>query len=189
MINIIGGKFKRKKINVPNVCVRPTSAIKRQAIFSIIESYAIKNSFDLYKEKCCIDFFSGSGALGLEAISRGMSFAYFFEHNNLVSETLLKNCNLICKKNEFNINNQDINYIKKIDINYPVSIIFIDPPYQITSFDPILKTILKNKLLNNNSIIILESHKKNLFKIDSNFQIIKEKIYGKTKIIFLKKLK
>ena len=50
MINIIGGKFKRKKINVPNTYVRPTSAIKRQAIFSILESYAIKNSFDLYKE-------------------------------------------------------------------------------------------------------------------------------------------
>ena len=107
MINIIGGKFKRKKIEVPKKEVRPTSAIKREAIFSILESYAFDNSFDLYSNKCFIDLFAGSGSLGLEAISRGASFSYFYELNNNVIKILKKNCEAICKKKEFKIFQKD----------------------------------------------------------------------------------
>ena len=81
MINIIGGKFKGTKLQVPENIVRPTSSIKREAIFSILESYALQNSYDLYEKKCFIDLFAGSGSLGLEAVSRGASHAYFFESN------------------------------------------------------------------------------------------------------------
>ena len=49
MIRITGGKFKQKKLASINDFVRPTSSIKREAFFSIIESYAIKNSIELYK--------------------------------------------------------------------------------------------------------------------------------------------
>ena len=84
MINIIGGKYKRAKLEVPIQNVRPTSAIKREAIFSILESYASKNSYDLYANKCFIDLFAGSGSLGLEAISRGSAFGYFFEIDNIL---------------------------------------------------------------------------------------------------------
>ena len=49
MINIIGGKYKRKKIDVPKMRVRPTSAKKREAIFAVLESYAFKKKYDLYK--------------------------------------------------------------------------------------------------------------------------------------------
>ena len=51
MPNIIGGKFKKTKLDVPNKLVRPTSAFKREAIFSILESYAIKHSIEIYKNK------------------------------------------------------------------------------------------------------------------------------------------
>ena len=77
MINIIGGKFKKTKLEVPLKKVRPTSIIKRKAIFSILESYGIQNSIDIYYKKSVIDLFAGSGALGLEAISRGAYYCYF----------------------------------------------------------------------------------------------------------------
>ncbi len=51
MIRITGGKFKQKKLASINDFVRPTSSLKREAFFSIIESYAIKNSIELYKNK------------------------------------------------------------------------------------------------------------------------------------------
>ena len=51
MPSIIGGKYKRAKIEVPSKLVRPTSAIKREAIFSILESYALQNSINIYKNK------------------------------------------------------------------------------------------------------------------------------------------
>ena len=74
MINIVGGKYKKTKLNVPLDIVRPTSVQKREAIFSIIESYGLKMNFDIYKQKNILDLFAGSGSLGLEAISRGISF-------------------------------------------------------------------------------------------------------------------
>ena len=67
MPNIIGGKYKRTKLEVPNELVRPTSAIKREAIFSILESYSIKNSIEIYKNKSIIDIFAGSGLVGLRS--------------------------------------------------------------------------------------------------------------------------
>ena len=77
MPNIIAGKYKRTKIEVPNKLVRPTSALKREAIFSILESYFMQNSIDIYKDKSIIDIFAGSGLIGLEAISRGIKKSYF----------------------------------------------------------------------------------------------------------------
>ena len=51
MISIIGGVLKKKKIEVPSKNVRPTSALKREAIFSIIESLALQNSYEIYNNK------------------------------------------------------------------------------------------------------------------------------------------
>jgi len=187
MINLIGGKYKRKKIDVFSNQVRPTSAIKREAIFSILESYALKNSLNIYNNKCFIDLFAGSGSLGLESISRGALFAYFYEFDNEVIKILKKNCNKICKEDEFIINSEDLLLIDKLYINHPVSTIFIDPPYKINPFDHILNIILGSNILDEQSIIVLETDKKTSFKYSNKLQIIKEKIYGKTKIIFLKK--
>lgn len=188
MINIIGGKFKRKKIEVPLNDVRPTSAIKREAIFSILESYATKKSFELYSERCFIDLFAGSGSLGLEAISRGGSYCYFYEINNKVIEILKKNCEIICKENQFQINLQDSTLINNFKLHYPLSVIFIDPPYEYTSFNKILDIIKIKNILNKDTVIVIETDKKNILKFSSEFEIIKDKIYGKTKLFFLKKL-
>ena len=86
MPSIIGGKFKRSKIEVPHKLVRPTSALKREAIFSILESYALQNSIDIYENKSIIDVYAGSGLIGLEAISRGMKKSYFIEDDEGVFE-------------------------------------------------------------------------------------------------------
>lgn len=189
MINIIGGKFKRKKIAVPKNSVRPTSAIKREAIFSILENYSLNNSFDLYLNKCFIDLFAGSGSLGLEAISRGASFCYFYELNHYVIKILQKNCEEICKNKEFKIFQQDCSLITDFKLDISPAVIFIDPPYKYLFFDNILNTIIKSKILNDNTIIVIESDKKNILNFSSCFKVIKEKIYGKTKLFFLKKSK
>ena len=84
MINIIGGIKKKSKLNVPTKQVRPTSSIKRESIFAILESNALKKNIDIYTDKFFVDLFAGSGALGLEAISRGVKFCYFYEFDNEV---------------------------------------------------------------------------------------------------------
>ena len=185
MPNIIGGKYKKTKIDIPNNLVRPTSALKREAIFSIIESYAIKNSIELYKNKSIIDIFAGSGLIGLESISRGMSMSYFIESNASVARILEKNCKKICRNREYEIILKkaiiSLDYFFKIE----PSIIFIDPPYRKEDINLILLKILENKIKVRNTIIIIETARDEKIIIPTELNIFKEKNYGKTKLLFI----
>ena len=185
MPSIIGGKYKRTKIEVPSKLVRPTSALKREAIFSILESYALQNSIDIYKNKSIIDVFAGSGLIGLEAISRKMKKSYFIENNENVFKILKNNCNKICNNDEYEIIfERAINGINRVFEIKP-SIIFIDPPYSKDNINLILLTILKNNIKSKDTIIIIETERKEQIVIPGGLVVLKEKIYGKTKLLFL----
>ena len=185
MPNIIGGKYKRTKLEVPNKLVRPTSSLKREAIFSILESYSIQHSVEIYKNKSIIDMFAGSGLIGLEAISRGMKKSYFIENNDSVIKVLEKNCKKICKNNEFEIIFEKA--INGLDRNFKIdpSVIFIDPPYKQENINLILLKILKNKIRSKNTIIIVETIREEQIVIPEELTFLKEKVYEKTKLLFL----
>ena len=185
MPNIIGGKYKKIKLDVPGQLVRPTSAFKREAIFSILESYAIKHSVEIYKNKSIVDIFAGSGLVGLEAISRGIEKAYFIENNDNVIKILEKNCQKICKKNEFEIITG--NAINSLDEEFIIepSIIFIDPPYRKENIYLLLLKILNNKIKSEYTFVIIETAKEEKITIPEGLTFFKEKVYGKTKLLFL----
>ncbi len=185
MPNIIGGKYKKTKLEVPSKLVRPTSAFKREAIFSILESYSLKYSIEIYKNKSIIDIFAGSGLIGLEAISRGIAKSYFVENNKDVIKILEKNCKKICDNNEFEIIfDAAIDALDKKFLIEP-SIIFIDPPYKKENINLLLLKILNNKIKSKNTFIILETSKEERLNIPEKLIVLKEKVYGKTKILFL----
>ena len=185
MLNIIGGLKKRTKLDVPIVNVSPTSSKKREAIFSILESNALKNKVNIYFNKYFLDLFAGSGSMGLEAISRGAKFCYFYEIAKKVIKTLENNCLKICKSNNFAIIEQDVSKSFFKEINKPLSVIFIDPPYTLISFKNILNNLLKAKLVMKNTIIVIETEKKTKINFPPLMKIIDERYYGKTKITFL----
>ena len=184
MIRITGGKFKQKKLASINDFVRPTSSLKREAFFSIIESYAIKNSIELYKNKIFLDLFAGIGTMGLEAISRGMEKVIFFENNIEVLKTLRKNCLSICKKDQFKIYEEDLVY-SKLEIEFKnISVVYIDPPYEKYNLSKLLRNLITK--INNNTLIALEASSKDNIEIPKNLNQFQKKIYGKTIIYFLK---
>ena len=183
-MKIIGGLNKRTIIQVPKYNVRPTSAQKRESIFSIIESYGIKNEYNIYNQANILDLFAGTGSLGLEAISRGAVFGYFYENNSNVIFNLKKNCLKICNNN-YKIIKEDILKSKFENIDKKISLVFIDPPYKINSIEKILININESKILSSNATIIIECSKKSKIKIPPYFSCINVRIYGKTKIFFL----
>ena len=185
MINIIGGIKKRTKIQVPPNNVRPTSAQKRESIFSIIESYGTKINRNIYEQASILDLFAGSGSLGLEAISRGSVFGYFYENNLDVIFHLKKNCLKICTDYNFKIINENILESKFKDIDKKISLVLIDPPYKINSFEKILMNLNDSGILSKNAIIVIECSQKLKIKIPSYFSCFNERKYGKTKIYFL----
>ena len=90
MIKISGGKHKRKYINTPNnFNTRPTSSRLRESIFNILlhSKHLPKNFIDLE----VIDIFAGSGALGLESLSRGCKYCTFIDSSHAAIETITKN--------------------------------------------------------------------------------------------------
>ena len=184
MIRITGGKFKQKKLASINDFVRPTSSLKREAFFSIIESYAIKNSINLYKDKIFLDLFAGIGTMGLEAISRGISEVIFFENNIKVINILTKNCLGICKNNQFKIYDEDI-INSKLEIEFQnISVVYIDPPYTKYNLTNLLEN-LSNKV-KDTTLIGLETSMKDNIVIPENLNLLQKKTYGKTIIYFLK---
>ena len=163
--------------------MRPTSSIKREAVFSIIESYSLKNKINIYKNKIFLDLFSGIGTMGLEAISRGIKKVIFYENNSFVIEVLRKNCEKFCDKENFLIINEDVN-ISNIDINFKdISIIYVDPPYLKYDINKLLAN-LQNKV-NKNCVIAVETSFKDSFIIPNKLKLIKNKKYGKTNIYIL----
>ena len=184
MIRITGGKFKQKKLFSINDFVRPTSSLKREAFFSVIESYAIKNSIELYKNKIFLDLFAGIGTMGLEAISRGMSEVIFFENNVEVLKILRKNCLSICKNNQFKIYEEDL-ISSKLEIEFQnISVVYIDPPYAKYNLTKFLEN-LSNKI-KDTTLIGLETSERDDIVIPKNLNLLQKKNYGKTIIYFLK---
>ena len=185
MINIIGGDYKKTNLNVPLSGVRPTSSNKREAIFSVIESFVLKYNINFYHKNCVLDLFAGSGALGLEAISRGMKYGYFYENNVNVISCLIENCKKICINDNFEIKKENILENNFLEIKNKIGLVFIDPPYAINPFEKLLIKIDKSKILSNCAILILEHSISLEFSIPSNFKIFKTKKYKKTKISYL----
>ena len=131
MIRITSGKLKKKQIYTISNYVRPTSSIKREAFFSMIDSYGFKNSYDYFYKKTFLDLFAGIGTMGFEAISRGIENVIFYENNKEVIKVLEKNCKRFCSKAQYQIIEEDLK-TSNININFEnISIIYLDPPYMI----------------------------------------------------------
>lgn len=179
-MRIIAGKYKFKKLHDFNVSsTRPTSDRTREALFSILQ----KN----VPNAVCLDLFAGTGALGLEALSRGANFCYFVEHNIDIYKIMVKNfqeCN--ADKNSLKALRSD--YLKALkgykNKNIKFDIIFIDPPYKTDFAETSINFILDNNLLNENGIIVWEHDETKLDKL-KNYNILTHKEYGKTYVSIL----
>ena len=192
-MRIISGKARGTKINtIDEVTTRPTLDRVRESLFNIIQNY-VSNTYVL-------DIFAGSGALGIEALSRGAKQAVFCDINKdavkIINENLMKTR---LKENAivYNMNYKKI--IEKLSKNdFKFDIVFVDPPYKENLAVNSVKLIIQNNLLNENGIIIIETDEKErdlkelqeLNKIDNEnllkIKIIDERKYGRANLIFLR---
>jgi 16S rRNA (guanine966-N2)-methyltransferase len=98
---------------------------------------------------------------------------------------LESNCLKVCEHNNYKIINKDIAKSFFEEIDNPLSVIFIDPPYTLAPFENILHNLLEANLILKETIIIIESEKKTKINFPYSMKIIDERCYGKTKITFL----
>ena len=183
-MRIISGNYKGKKILLPkDKLTRPLKDLTKESIFNIIEHSKL---LDINLENSNIlDLFSGVGSFGLECLSRGAAGVTFLESYKEVLIVLKKNIDNLKQQSFSNIIEKDIfakNTLKLLDNKF--EIIFMDPPYKEKKLIDLLETIIELKLLKDNGVIIIHRHRKEVDKFPTEFNLIIEKNYGISKIIF-----
>jgi 16S rRNA (guanine966-N2)-methyltransferase len=183
-MRVIGGKFKGKKLLEPKDReTRPLKDLTKESIFNII-NHSNKFSIDI-KKAYVLDLFSGVGSFGIECLSQGASHVTFVEKYEGVLPILKNNLNNLKSEINYEIIESDIlNKFEFKSLNSRYDVIFLDPPYREKALENILNIIIENKILNDNGIIIIHRHKKEIDKFPKNFYLIDEKKYGISKIIF-----
>jgi 16S rRNA (guanine966-N2)-methyltransferase len=183
-MRIISGISRGKKIQEPkDLNTRPLKDLTKESIFNILTH---SNKFNIKLENShVLDLFSGVGSFGLECLSRGSKKVIFVENYNNVLPVLRKNIlNLRYQSNSMVMENDIINnfIFKKFENKF--DIIFMDPPYREKKLAHILNKINESKVLYNDGIIIIHRHKKEKDEFPEKFNIIEEKTYGISRVIF-----
>lgn len=171
-MRIIGGTYRGKKlITPPNASIRPTSDRMRETLFNMLEhgtGPGIRGSHIL-------DLFAGSGALGIEALSRNAEHVTFVDNDHSSMKLVKKNTALIG-------NPDNASYISldgtKITSSTPYDIILIDPPYNKGLIALSLQNILNRSLLAEDGVIVIEYASNEEFEIPAQFTELKKKKIG-----------
>jgi 16S rRNA (guanine966-N2)-methyltransferase len=180
-LRIISGELKGKRLFSPKgVKIRPTANRTRESIFNIIAPVIINS--------VVLDLFAGTGAFGIEALSRGASFAIFVDTDKEALSVIGKNISDCMLKDRIRIIRTDIT--KKIiacDKGHPpVNLVFMDPPYNKNLIKPALKNLSGSRLLQKNALIIIEhSIAETLPESVFEYKITDQRKYGKTLVSFL----
>jgi 16S rRNA (guanine966-N2)-methyltransferase len=180
-MRIIGGKHRGRKLNSPaSDHIRPTTDRMRETLFNIL-SHGTGSGF---KGAKILDIFAGTGALGLESLSRGAKEVTFIEKDKRSLRIISQNIADLREEGTTTI--KSINAKKITDEIGSFNYIFMDPPYNMGFISPLLKTIERFSLLDQNGIIVLECDSNEDVVIPNFLFIVKEKKYGNSKILILK---
>ena len=182
-MRIISGSLKGKSLFfLKNSNTRPLKDIVKENIFNILNH---SNLIDItLKEAIVLDLYSGIGSFGLECISRGAKKVSFVEKDKSAYEILKKNLNNLCIKDKAVIFNDDIENFLQNNRNEKYNIFFFDPPFSDKKFIKNLNFLKKNKMYNNQHLIVIHREKNTLDPFEEYFNIKLSKIYGRSKIIF-----
>ena len=182
-MRVIAGKARRLILrSVPGFDTRPTLDKIKETLFNILTPYISGSSF--------LDLFSGSGGIGIEALSRGSSFCVFVDNdknairciNENLAHTHLEDDALVLQKNVISaINELSIKGLK-------FDIVYMDPPYAAGFEKPVLEALKRADILNEDAIVIIEADKDTdmHFLEDSDFYMFREKLYKSNKHCFLR---
>lgn len=184
-MRVISGVARGKKLNSQDgIETRPTLDRVKEAIFNILQ-------FNI-KDKKILDLFSGSGALAIEALSRGAKEAILCDNSKNAIKIINKNLEETRLKNNARVINCDyievLKQLSKEEKKY--DIIFLDPPYKSNYVLNSIENIIKLNILENDGIIVVETDDKNKIeeiKKYNDLEVYDIRKYGIVLVIFIRK--
>ena len=181
-MRIISGKARGTKLNtLEGNLTRPTLDRVKESLFNIIQNDIEESNF--------LDMFAGSGAIGLEAASRGARKVILCEKNKQAINVIEKNIEKTHLENEVVLYKKDYENMLE-DLKEKMDIVYIDPPYKTDLVHKSLKKILDLDILSANSLVIIETDEEEriLKQIEElKVKIIDKRKYGRIHLIFINK--
>ncbi len=171
-MRVIAGAHKGRRLHVPKGSeTRPTSDRVREALFSILGDVTGARVLDLY---------AGSGALGIEALSRGAGEVVFVESARRAAEAITANLRALGDPDAMIWVGDALTYLRRADTDAPFDLVFADPPYSsATQVGDALSELLPS-LLTETSLTVTESDKRSPLPL--SLPLVDERIYGDTRI-------
>jgi len=183
-MKITGGNWNGRIISAPEGLVtRPTSDLVRGAIFNTLHFM-----IPAYKDLVVLDGFAGSGALGLEALSRGAHHAVMVESDQRAFDVLQRNVAMLDCKKRVTLKRVDLLSLSFTQRAYnPFNLVFLDPPYEYsaTLVHKVLLHLVNSKVLARDAFIVYEHSPDQVLELPKGFEFIKEKEYGSTLVTYL----
>ncbi len=183
-MRIIAGKAKGTKLyTLEGENTRPTLDRVKESLFNIIQNEV--------QDAVFLDMFSGSGAIGLEAVSRGAKKAILCDKSKEACMIIKKNIEKTHALENIELYQADFKEVLKNKIHEKLDIVFLDPPYKTDFAIEAIKIIVEKDLLNQNAMIIIETDDSNriledLKYIDCEIKDIRK--YGRAYLIFLERI-
>lgn len=179
MINVIGGKYRSRQLDTPQSGTLPTKNMVRGALFSAIGDI---------QGAVVLDLFAGSGALGIEALSRGAKEATFVDSSKEAVAVIKGNLAKLKEEHGTVLFLDAMKALEKLSSQGKVfDVLFLDPPYANKAiYQQTLNAMLEYGMLSKGAKIILE-YEGELPLDDASFTSRRDYRYGKSKIIYLRK--
>ncbi len=182
-MRIIAGKYSSRKLETKKGnTTRPTLDKVKEAIFSSLGSY--------FDGGYGLDLYAGSGAVGLEGLSRGLDFVYFSDNDREACQIIKKNIEALSVHEQTKV--YPVSDMKMLKIMKEEGIqfkfVYIDPPYKKQKNLQILQYLDENNLIQESGVVVIESLKEETYQCENlqRLKYHKEAIYGITKITYYK---
>ncbi|MGL4949182.1 MAG: 16S rRNA (guanine(966)-N(2))-methyltransferase RsmD [Anaeroplasmataceae bacterium] len=180
-MRINAGNYKGRKIKTTNLeTTRETSDKVRQAMFNLIGQY--------FSGGNALDLFAGSGALGIESISRGINKCYFNDKNKQAVKVIEENINIVGCNDQSIVFNKDFEECIDFISSVKFRLVFLDPPYSMINIVNIIDIFDKNNMIDDNGIVVCEtSSDTSLPEVIGSLTVLKQRKYGIKKITIYSK--
>ncbi len=184
-MRIISGVFKGRKLHTASGSgYRPATDRVRESLFSILESNGVQ-----WCDLRVLDLFAGSGALALEALSRGAQSAVLVEKNPKAAKVLRNNLlELQLSQEKVLLLKKDAFLFLKGNPRNRFDMVFVDPPYGQGLVTPVLRALLQKEWLEEGAFVQTEIEGSLTLPCLDHLSLVKEKNYGQTKVCLWKKI-
>ncbi|OPB29049.1 16S rRNA (guanine(966)-N(2))-methyltransferase RsmD [Bartonella sp. WD12.1] len=178
-MRVISGKFAGRILSSPlGQSIRPTSDRTRESLFNIL----VSREEQFWANKRVLDLFAGTGALGIEALSRGAKAAVFVENSVEGRGLIQKNIESFGLQAIGRILRRDATKLGNIGTMLPFDVIFADPPYGYCLGEKAFIEVLKGGWAKDGALFVLEEMKEAVINLPDILHLDDERFYGETAI-------